>query len=256
MRQNDFRYLTSIIWFLFCASFLVSCIPSSAPIIGQPPASLYPLRVNTTPAIRNYRQLLNQCAQSQPDIALVVTEIPAADLDKNESDLQLRLGLPNKGIDYAFQIGTEHLRFVTNSNQNALAIHTDQIRGLFDGEITDWSQASGIQGVVHPWVYPDNNELELILNRLVMNGDHISPSASIAPDPESMQQAIGQDDNAIGFLPSSWMTGTLQTIKLDNNLDSQLTFPVLALTETKPQGPLGVFIACLQKNGNGVVRSN
>lgn len=253
MRDNIFRYLTVIIWFFFCASFLVACIPPSGSTIGEPPANLYPLRVNITPAIRNYRQLLNQCAQSQSDIALFVTEMPAAELDKKESDLQLRLGLPNQGVDFAFQIGTEHLQFVINSNQNALAIHADQIRALFDGEITDWSQASGIQGAVHPWVYPDNNELELILKRNIMNGEQISPSASIATDPGSMQQAIAKDDNAIGFLPSSWVTDTIQAIKLDNNLDSQLNFPVLALTETNPQGPLSVFIACLQKNGNKVV---
>jgi hypothetical protein len=206
--------------------------------------------------MRNYRQLLNQCAQSQPSIALFVTEVPAENLKKNEPDLQLRLGLPNLGVDYAFQVGKEQIQFVINSKQNVLAIHTDQIRALFDGEITDWSQASSIKGAVHPWVYSDNNELESIMKRTVMNGKQISPSASIAADPESMLQAIAQDDNAIGFLPSSWLTNTIQVIKLDNNLDSRLTFPVLALTETNPQGPLSVFIACLQKAGNNFIEPN
>jgi hypothetical protein len=252
MRHNRLHYLNFVVWFLFCTTFLAACIPSSGSPTGQAPATLSPLRVNITPAMRNYRSLLNQCAQLQPDIALFVTEMPAANLGKKESDLQLRLGLPNQGVDYAFQVGTAHIQFVVNSTQESLAIHTDQIRALFDGEITDWSQASGIQGAVHPWVYPDNNELELILKRNVMNGEQISPSASIATDPESMLQAIAQDDNAIGFLPSSWMTDTIHAIKLDNDLDSQLNFPVLALTETNPQGPLSVFIACLQKAGNKV----
>jgi phosphate transport system substrate-binding protein len=214
------------------------------------------MRINITPAMRNYRQLLNQCAQAQPDIALFVQETPVANLGKKESDLQLRLGLPNQGVDYAFQVGEEHLQFVINSHQKAQAISADQIRALFSGEITDWSQASDVKGAIHPWVYPENNELELIFNRIVMNGEHISPSASIAPDPESMQQAIAQDDSAIGFLPSSWLTNTIQAIELDNNLDSQLNFPVLALTGSKPQGSLGVFIACLQKAGNSFVESH
>jgi hypothetical protein len=222
----------------------------------QAPATLYPLRINMTPAMRNYRQLLNQCAEAQPDIALFVMETPVVNLDKKESDLQIRLGLPNQGVDYAFQVATEHLQFVINSNQKALAISTDQIRALFDGEITNWSQASGSKGAVHPWVYPDNSELELILNRFVMNGEHISPSASIASDPESMQRAIAQDEGAIGFLPSSWLTNTIQTIELDNKLESHLTFPVLALTKANPRGPLGFFIACLQKKGNEVVEPN
>ena len=256
MRHNSFHYLITVVWFFFCTSLLAACIPPSGSPTGQAPATLYPLRINITPAMRNYRRLLNQCALSQPDIALFITELPAANLEKKESDLQLRLGLPNQGVDYAFQVGTAHIQFVVNSNQKSLAMHTDQIRALFDGEITDWSQASGIQGAVHPWVYPDNNELELILKRSIMNGEQISPSVSIATDPESMLQAIAQDDNAIGFLPSSWMTETIQAVKLDNDLDSQLNFPVLALTGTNPQGPLSVFIACLQKAGNKVVQPN
>jgi hypothetical protein len=256
MRRNSFHYLNVVFLAFFYTQFLAGCIPSSGLPTRQTPATLYPLRINITPALRNYRQRLNLCAQSQPDIALFVTEMPAASLGKKESDLQLRLGLPNQGVDYAFQVGTEHIQFVINSNQKALAIHTDQIRSLFDGGITDWSQADGIKGDVHPWVYPDNNELESILKRIVMNGEQISPSASIATDAKSMLQAIAQDDNAIGFLPSSWLTNTIQTIVLDDDLESQLTFPVLALTESNPRGPLSVFIACLQKAGNKVVKPN
>ncbi len=216
---------------------------------------MYPLRVSITPAVGNYREVLNQCAQEQPDIALFVQETPVSELGVEESDLQLRLGLPNHSVEYAFQVGKENLEFVTNANQKNQSITTDQIRSLFSGEITDWSQASGKKGTVHPWVYPDDNELGLIFDRVLMNGAQISPSASIAPDPESMQHAIAQDDNAIGFLPSSWLTSTVQAVGLESSLASQLGYPVLALTETEPQGMMGVFIACLQKNGKRIIET-
>jgi PBP superfamily domain len=256
MKNIVFYSLNVLVRTFFCASFLAGCMPSSGPQSMQAPTTLYPLRVNITPSIRNYRQVLNQCAQSQPDIALFVTETSAANLEKKESDLQLRLGLPSQGVDYAFQMGTEKLQFVINSNQKAPAITTSQIPALFDGEITDWGQASGSKGAVHPWVYPDDNELELIFKRYVMNGEHVSPTASIAADPESMQQAIAQDAYAIGFLPSSWLTHTIQTIELSNQLAAQLSIPVIAMTESKPQGPLGIFIACLQQNGNKMIESH
>jgi hypothetical protein len=256
MKNNIFQSLNALVRAFVYVSFLAACMPSGGLRTVQAPTTLYPLRINITPAMRNYRQLLNQCAQSQPDIALFVTETSAANLDKKESDLQLRLGLPSQGVDYAFQVGMEQLQFVINSNQKALTIPTNQIPALFDGEITDWNQASGNKGAVHPWIYADDNELELIFKRFVMNGENISPTASIAADPESMQQAIMQDKFAIGFLPSSWLTHSIQTIELNNQLAAQLRFPVIALTESKPQGPLGVFIACLQKNGNNVVKSH
>jgi PBP superfamily domain len=254
MRHHFFLKLTKAFWAFLCIS-LSACTSSPGFQGVQAPSTLYPLRVNITPALRKYRLLLNQCAQAQPDIALFVDETPPSNMGKKESDLQLRLGLPNQGVEYAFQVGEENIEFVINSNRKVQSITSDQIRALFAGEITDWSQASGTPGGVHPWVYPDDNELRLIFDRIVMNGERISPSASVAPDPESMLQAVAKDEGAIGLLPLSWLTDTIQTIGLEHNLTSQLTFPVLAMAESEPQGRLGVYIACLQKNGKSIVET-
>jgi PBP superfamily domain len=254
MKHTLFTKLTKSLWIIFYIS-LTGCISSTGAPSARAPSTLLPLRVDVTPALGNYRPILNQCAQEQPDIALFVKETPASNMEKKESDLQLHLGLPNQGVEYAFQVGEESIQFVINSNQTARSIAADQIRALFAGEITDWSQASGDQGSVHPWVYPDGNELESIFDRVLMNGKHISSSASIAADPKGMQMAVAQDAGAIGFLPSSWLTDTIQAIGLDPKLALQLNIPVLALTESEPQGLLGVFIACLQKNGESVVAS-
>ncbi len=254
MKHSLFSKLAGASWALLCIS-LSACLPTSVFTTVQEPTTLYPLRVNITPALGTYRQVLNQCAQVQPDIALFIQETPASNMGEKESDLQLHLGLPNQGVEYAFQVGEENLQLVINSNQKAQSITADQIRALFSGEITDWSQASDKKGTVHPWVYPDGSELELIFDRVLMNEKHISPSASIASDPESMQHAIAQDEGAIGFLPSSWLTDTIQVVGLEHSLASQLNFPVLAMTDSEPQGLLGVFIACLQKNGRSVVET-
>lgn len=254
MKHNFLTNLTKALWVVFCIS-LTGCISSPTFPTVQAPSTLIPLRINITPTLGNYRPLLNQCALAQPDIALFVQEIPASNMDKNESDLQLRLGLPSQGVNYAFQVGEENIQFVINANQKAQSIAADQIRALFAGEITDWSQASGSMGSIHPWVYPDDNELELIFDRVLMNGKHISPSASIATDPNSMQKAISEDIGAIGFLPSSWLTDTIQAVSLENNLASKLKIPVLALADSEPQGSQGVFIACLQKYGKSVAET-
>jgi hypothetical protein len=253
MRHNYFPKLKRILCAFFCI-FLNACVSAPGFSAAQAPTTLVLLRINLTPALSNYRQLLNQCALAQPDIALFVQEIPPSESSKKDSDLQLRLGLPDHGIDYAFQVGEEDIQFIVNSNQKAQSISTDQIRAIFTGEITDWSQTSGGKGSVHPWVYSDSSELESIFERTLMNGTHISPSASIATDPEIMRQAITQDDGAIGFLPSSWLTNTVQAVGLEQNLASKLKFPVLALAESEPQGWLGVFIACLQKNRNSAAK--
>jgi ABC-type phosphate transport system substrate-binding protein len=254
------KHLTSplrgLAFLTFLCFTLSACSASTGNQTIQVSSSTYPLQVDITPALGTYRPLLNQCAQTQPGIALFVQETPVSNMAKKVSDLQLRLGLPNQGVDYAFQVGEEEIRFVVNSNQKIQTISAAQIRAIFAGGITDWGQASGNPGVIHPWVYPDENELGLIFDRIVMNGEHTSPSASVASDPESMLQAVAQDEGAIGFLPSSWLTDTIQPVGLEKNLASQLNFPVLATTKSEPQGLLGIYIACLQKNGKSIVESH
>lgn len=164
------------------------------------------------------------------------------------SDLQLRLGLPNQGVDYAFQVGEVNLQIVVNAKHLISTISSDQIRSLFSGEATNWEGISGNNDLVHPWVYPEDSELGLVFEQLVMEGGRISPAASVAPDLESMQQAIGGDEGAIGFLPSSWLTDTVHAVSLEHNLTLKLETPVLALTKSKPHGSISIFVACLQEN--------
>jgi hypothetical protein len=231
----------------FCI-FLTACTATPVNTTLNLPTTLQPLRVGITPALQHYRQTLNQCAQAQPNIALFIQETPLTSMNEVDSDLQLRLGLPNQGVDYAFQVGEENLQIVVNSKQQVQSISSDQIRSLFSGGVLNWEGVSGKNGSVHPWVYPEDNELGLVFEQLVMEGEHISPTASVAPDPKSMQQAIGKDEGAIGFLPSSWLTDTVHTVNLEHNLALKLKTPVLALTKSKPYGSLSIFVACLQEN--------
>ncbi len=247
VRHTLFPRQISALWGLFCI-FLSACTANPDIKTLQAPATLRPLQVSITPTFQRYRPTLNQCAQAQPDIALFVQEIPATSMDSAKSDLQLRLGLPNQGVIYAFQVGEENLQIIVNAKKSVPSISSDQIRALFDGKVADWEGVLADRGAVHPWVYPESNELEQVFKRVVMKGGNVSPTASIATDPDSMLQAVAKDEGAIGFLPSSWLTDTIHTIDLDHNLASQLNIPILALTESQPQGSLSIFVACLQKN--------
>jgi hypothetical protein len=250
MKYYLFPRLIKVLWGFFCI-FLTACTATADLTSIQAPTTLQPLQVSITPALQRYRPTLNLCAQAQPGIALFVQDVPAASMDNVKSDLQLRLGLPNQGVDYAFQVGEENLQIIINAKRLVHSISSGQIRALFNGEIKDWDGVPS--GAVHPWVYPDSNELEQIFEQLVMEGGHISPAASIAADPESMLQAVAKDEGAIGFLPSSWLTDTVHAIGLDHNLATRLNVPVLALARSQPQGSLGIFIACLQDNGKSIV---
>lgn len=247
MRHNLFARPINVYLTFFCI-FLTACTAIPVTTTHNLPTTLQPLRVSITPTLQHYRQTLNQCAQAQPNIALFIQETPLTSMNEVDSDLQLRLGLPNQGVDYAFQVGEVNLQIVVNAKQLVHSFSSDQIQSLFSGGVPNWEGISGRNGLVHPWVYPENSELGLVFEQLVMEGGHISPTASVAPDPESMQQAIGSDEGAIGLLPSSWLTDTVHAVDLEHNLTLKLKTPVLALTKSKPHGSISIFVACLQEN--------
>ena len=88
-----------------------------------------------------------------------------------------------------------------------------------------------------PQLRPQN-----IFENTVLGGSPVTSLARLANNPDEMSQAISKDVNAIGLLTRHWKTGdTSEVFTAASNL------PVLAITQSQPQGVLAQILACLQK---------
>ena len=66
-------------------------------------------------------------------------------------------------------------------------------------------------------------------------------SALIAVNPQQMSDTLVNQSNTVGILPRHWKAGDSREVF------AVATVPVLALTESEPQGVILDLISCLQK---------
>jgi hypothetical protein len=237
------------IWF-FCLFLLTAC---AGPPRATPAPTPVMLNVALTPSLRPFTEALHTCAATHPEFVINVFETPASALENQTTDLILRLGgTPSKG--YAAPIGEEGLVLIVNASNPVLTISVEKLRGIFLGRITSWVEIGGEQQPVQVWVYPDGDDAREILDAAIFPGDSLTPGALIAPDPQAMVEAVGDDPFAIGYMPQTWLTQAsrieqVRPLSIDQKLVEKLHQPVLALSRDEPEGSLRQLLICLQYAG-------
>jgi hypothetical protein len=203
---------------------------------ANPSQALTPqvITVYSTAAAQPWLTRLFNCASGQSAVLSVVNEPQSA-------MVLLRLGEPASLSTPSFQVGTEAVLVVVNQQHASSSLSVEQVRGLFSGQINDWSQIdSSKTGRVQVWVFAQDEDVQQVFANTLMD-DPISSSARLATSPEEMSQAIANDDNAIGILSQQRMTGNITQVY------TEASVPVLAITPSEPQGVLGELLGCMQR---------
>jgi hypothetical protein len=63
-----------------------------------------------------------------------------------------------------------------------------------------------------------------------------------------MRQAVAADPSAIGYLPRRWVDSSLRPLSIDGISETSLRQPILAVTQTTPQGAQKEWLLCLQRS--------
>jgi hypothetical protein len=232
-----------------CLIFLYACAGPSHATLASPPVAL---NIALTPALRPYSETLHACTAAQSSFVLNVFELPAPALDIRTTDLVIRLG-GTPGNGFAAPVGTETIVLIVNASNPVLTIATDKISALFSGRVTSWADLGGGQQLIQVWVYPDGDDAREILDAAILQDETLTPNALIAPNPQAMLEAVGDDPQAIGYVPQTWLNTAedstkIHSLDLNQKLVDVLHQPVLAITRLEPQGSLRLLLACLQSS--------
>lgn len=152
--------------------------------------------------------------------------------DPAAAQIVLRVGEPAFLPSFAYQIDTEEILVVTHRQSPVQNLNLEGTRALFSG-LGDPS--------MQVWVYASDTDVQEAFDQLVMEGRIVSPDARLASHPQQMSDALVNEANTVGILPRHWKAGDSREVF------SAGTVPVLALTNTEPQGIVKDLIACLQK---------
>ena len=179
--------------------------------------------VYATPAAGPWLSELYDCANAASVILNVTPDAP---------DILLRLGEPRGLSSPAFQIDTEEILVVVHRVSPLQNLSIDQVQSLFGGQGDPSLQI---------WVYADSEDVQNIFEQTVMQSRNIVSSARVAVDPQQMSDLLNAEINAVGVLPRHWKMGNTREVF------SAGMFPVLAITQSEPEGIIQDLIACLQK---------
>ena len=151
---------------------------------------------------------------------------------QSASDIRLQIGEPKFLSSFAYPIGIEEILIVANRQSPVQNLTLEQAQTLFMG-LGDPS--------VQVWVYVSGEDVSGVFDQFAMKGRSVSSLANVAVNPKQMSDALNKDPNAVGILPRHWVTGNVRRVFL------VATAPVLAITQTEPQGVVNQLIGCLQK---------
>lgn len=198
---------------------LTSACAAETPQTPPPILSVY-----STPAATPWLPRLYACADS--GILISRVDDPAA------AEIVLRLGEPPTPAPFAYRIDEEEILIAVHPQSPLQQLTLEQAQALFAG-LGDAS--------LQAWVFASEEDVAGVFDQVVMQGRSVSSSARVAVSPQQMSEVLNAQSNAVGILPRQWVTGGVREVL------SVAKVPVLALTQTEPQGALQQWIGCLQQ---------
>jgi PBP superfamily domain len=212
-------------------ALLAGMIAGCAPVAT--PTATPVTRVSASSAAQPWLSEMYQCAEKQ-GLVLAVD-------NPGDAEVTLRLGESPDLSAPAFQIDEDEILAVVQPQTGVSNLTLDQVRAIYTGQISNWSQVGGSSLPIELWMYAEGEDIQQIFDQTVLNGLKIIPSARLAVSAQSMSDNVGKDAGAIGFLPRRWKAGnTHETLIIAKT-------PVLAITTSEPKDRLAQVLSCLQK---------
>ena len=163
-------------------------------------------------------------------------------LDPQSADMVIRIGQSDNMTSFVYQIATDDLLVIANPQNPTGKLTTDQVYGLFTGQVQNWKTINGTDAPVLAWVFPAGEDIQQVFKQTTLEGSPVTSAARLANSPAEMLQAVEKNVNTIGIITSRSMSGNVTDVYMAAN-----NLPVLAITLTKPQGALAYILACMQK---------
>jgi len=200
---------------------VISSCGTPTPTVQLPLVNVY-----STSAAQPWLSDVYDCAESVAIIRL--SALPS------DADIRLQVGEPKYLSEYVYQIDDEEILIVTNRQSPVQNMTLEEVQMLFTG-LGDSNLS------VQVWVYASEEDVAEVFDQFVMQGRSVSSSAMVAVNPQQMSDMLNAEANAVGILPKHWKAGDVREVY------SVAKVPVLAITQSEPQGAINQLIGCLQK---------
>lgn len=149
------------------------------------------------------------------------------------------------------EVARDAIAVVVHPSNSVQDLTLEQVRGIFSGEITDWSQVDGPQRRIVVVTREEGSGTRGAFQELVMGEVDIDPGALVQDSNGAVRQLVSSDPSAIGYISLGLVNHQVKAISIDGVLPTaenviagqyKIVRPFLFVLASPPQGPAKAFI--------------
>jgi phosphate transport system substrate-binding protein len=105
-------------------------------------------------------------------------------------------------------VGLDGIAVIVHRSNPVKHLTIDQLRRLFSGAVTSWSQVGGRPGPVHVYARDDKSGTYDMFVTFVLQTQHLAPSARRFEDSTKLADSVARDPHGIGFIGLPYINRT------------------------------------------------
>lgn len=246
---------------------LVSCssqiVPAATPTTNTALLRLYA----TSAALPLANELTSAYSQRFPTLAFDLTsgnyDAMVEQVERDDQAYLMTNHLPTESLLLGFPIAQDGIAVIVHPDNDVAGLTTEQIRGLYQGRIRNWSEVGGAAENVTLISRENGSGTRAEFDRLVMGDRRTSPSALIAPSSAAMMTSVSRDPHAIGYVSMSYLNPSVRAVSVDDIAPTlervadnsyPLRSTVFIVGQREPEGNFRGFIGWAQSpEGQAIV---
>ncbi len=114
-----------------------------------------------------------------------------------------------------YLIGKDGVGIVVHPSNPLANLTIDQVKGIFSGEIDNWSSLGGSDSEIIVIGRNSDSTTYKALNEIVMKGSGFTDYILCSDSPEQMREAVASNPDSVGFLALKDMDGTVKALDIN-----------------------------------------
>jgi phosphate transport system substrate-binding protein len=150
-----------------------------------------------------------------------------------------------------YVIAHDAIAIVVNPANPLQSLTSDQVKAIFDGQITDWAQVGALRGRITVISREEGSGTRGAFDELLMKKAELTPRALVQDSNGSVKETVAQDSKAIGYISLGIVDERVRPLTIDGVVPSietvtakeyKLVRPFLFTTKGQPDAPTRAFI--------------
>lgn len=157
--------------------------------------------------------------------AMINNEVDIAQSSRPMTEEELSDAEANGAEPHEFIVGQDGLAVAINNDNPVEELTVQQIKDVFTGEITDWSDLGWDDGgEITVYSRQSNSGTYVYFNENIMDGEDFADGAMFMPGSSAIRESVEQEVNAIGYIGIGYIEG-IDAVNVALDEDSEYVTP-------------------------------